>query len=282
MRRSVRDAIVGFSLIGGIVFFSSAMLWLRGIKVGSNNWNLTASFKDASGISEKSPVTYRGILVGSVKDIKITPQSVLAKIEINNKELILSKPVFAKVITNSVLGGDVQVSLISEGSSIEHLGNSLPTSKNCDSNKILCMDDVIEGRKLESISSLTEELAKILNRAGQEDIVGDLVSSINQFDKTQENLDELIIISKEEIIRAKPILTELTKAATHLNNILAAIDNPKTLDDILSTASSARSITTKINQLSTNLDDLVNDKELISAIRDVTIGLSKFFNDLYQ
>ena len=29
MRRSVRDAIVGFTLIGGIIGFSSTALWLR-------------------------------------------------------------------------------------------------------------------------------------------------------------------------------------------------------------------------------------------------------------
>jgi len=109
-----------------------------------------------------------------------------------------------------------------------------------------------------------------------------MLDSMEQFDKTQENLDELILISKEELIRAKPIITELTKAATHLSNILAAIDNPKTLSDIINTADSAKSITNKINELSSNIQDIISDKELTDALRDVTIGLSKFFNDVYE
>ena len=282
MRRSFRDAIVGFSLIGGVILFSSSIFWLRGIKIGSKNWDFTAVFKDASGISERSPVTYRGILVGSVKKIKITPQSVQAKIEINDKDLILAKPVFAKVKTNSVLSGDVQVSLVSNGSISFNGPVALPTSKKCNKNTILCKGDVIKGEKLQSITSLTAELSKIVYSAQEEDIFGQLIKLMEKLDKTQENIDELIHISKEEVVRAKPIITELTEAAYHLNNILTAIDNPETLNDILETASSARSITKNVNELSANIESLTNDKELISAIRDVTIGLSKFFNDVYK
>tara|TARA_Y100001968_G_scaffold105512_2_gene95428 strand:- start:3571 stop:4416 length:846 start_codon:yes stop_codon:yes gene_type:complete len=280
MRRSLRDAFVGFSLIGGIVVFCGSMLWLRGMRFNANAWSLTANFEDASGLSEMSPVTYRGILIGSVKKINFTPSSVQAKLEINNKNLILSKPVFAKVTTNSVLGGDVQVSLVSKG--LPSSTTSTPISKNCKSTQILCEGDTIQGEKLSSISSLTEELQQIVSRAGQEDFIGDLVISMKQFEKTQANLDELILLSKTELIRAKPIITELTKAASHLNNILASIDNPKTINDIVETASSARSLTERISKLTNNLDEFANDKELITALREVTIGLSRFFNDVYR
>ena len=64
MRRSVRDAIVGFTVIGGIVGFAATAMWMRGIRLGSGHWTVTASFSDAGGLAERSPVTYRGILVG--------------------------------------------------------------------------------------------------------------------------------------------------------------------------------------------------------------------------
>ena len=279
MRRSLRDAFVGFSLIGGILVFSGAMFWLKGIRFNSDSWEITATFKDASGLSEMSPVTYRGILVGSVKKINFTPESVKAKLEINHKDLILTKPVFAKVTTNSFLGGDVQVSLISEGAPSKN--NNLPTSKNCKKQKIVCNGDVIRGSRLSSISSITEELQKILYKAEKEDIVGDVLNSMRQFDKTQENLDRLILLSESELTRAKPIITELTKAAAHLNNILAAIDNPKTLDDIINTADSARSLTRKMSSLTSNIEEILSDEDLIAALKEVTIGLSKLFNDIY-
>ena len=60
MRRSVRDAIVGFTVLAGLVGFAATGMWMRGIRLGSSEWRLTANFNDASGLAERSPVTYRG------------------------------------------------------------------------------------------------------------------------------------------------------------------------------------------------------------------------------
>ena len=111
MRRSLRDSIVGFSLLGGILIFTFFSFWLRGVRLSSKNWHLFAEFSNASGLSKKSPVTYRGILVGSIEDILFTNESIKAKIVLNNPDIILTKPTLAKVVTNSFLGGDVQVAL---------------------------------------------------------------------------------------------------------------------------------------------------------------------------
>ena len=73
MRRSVRDAIVGFTVIGGIIGFASTALWLRGVRLGASHWSLTARLNDAAGLMERSPVTYRGILVGSVRSVEANP-----------------------------------------------------------------------------------------------------------------------------------------------------------------------------------------------------------------
>ena len=83
MRRSVRDAIVGFTVIGGIIGFASTALWLRGVRLGASHWSLTARLNDAAGLMERSPVTYRGILVGSVRSVEVTSEAVLAELEIN-------------------------------------------------------------------------------------------------------------------------------------------------------------------------------------------------------
>ena len=109
MRRSVRDAIVGFTVIGGIIGFASTALWLRGVRLGSSHWTLTARFNDAAGLAERSPVTYRGILVGSVRSIAVTPEAVVAELEINKSDLRLPLPVTATVGSASLLGGDAQV-----------------------------------------------------------------------------------------------------------------------------------------------------------------------------
>ena len=280
MRRSLRDAFVGFSLLGGLVIFSGAMLWLRDFRLGSKTWEISASFKDASGLAKMSPVTYRGIIVGSVQKISFTPNTVETKIKLNNDNLILPKPVIAKIVTSSMLGGDAQLSLISLGKSLNK-NELIKVNKDCPQKRILCSGDKIKGVEMVSISSLTEGINGIIDEADKQAIVNKVSESIQQFDRTQANLDELVLLSKSELIRAKPIISELTKASFHLNNILESLDNPETLKDIQELASTSSSLTKKIDQMSSDMGNIMEDKELINALKRVTIGLSKLFDDIY-
>ena len=280
MRRSLRDSIVGFSLLGGILIFTSFSFWLRGVRLSSKNWYLFAEFNNASGLSKKSPVTYRGILVGSIEDIIFTNESIKAKIVLNNSEIILPKPAFARVVTNSFLGGDVQVAL--ETSDREIPKNiAKPTSENCNTKLIICQGDIVTGKQLSSLSNITTRISQLLKESNQENLIENIVNSIDQFDKTQENLDELIYLSKQEILRVKPLIKEFTVAANHLNNILSTIDDKKTLNDIKLTINAVSSISSKIDDMSDDFEKLTKDKELTKSIRDLTIGLSKFLNEIY-
>ncbi len=280
MRRSLRDSIVGFSLVGGLIIFTSFSFWLRGIKLSSKDWFIFANFNNASGLSKKSPVTYRGIIVGSIEDLIFTNESIKARIVINNPEIILAKPAFAKVVTNSFLGGDVQVA-------IETSDTNLPkniakaTSEVCDKNLIVCEGDTIKGKQLSSLSNITNRINQLLKDSNQENLVENIIKSIEQFDKTQENLDELIYLSKQEINRVKPLINDLTIAAGHLNKILATMNDAETLEDIKLTLDASSSISQKINLMADDFELLMKDQELTSALRDLAIGLSKFLNEIY-
>jgi len=280
MRRSLRDAFVGFSLLGGLIIFSGAMLWLKDFRLGAKSWEISANFKDASGLAKMSPVTYRGIIVGSVQKINFTPNSVETKIKLHDNNLTLAKPVIAKIVTSSVLGGDSQLSLIPLGKSLNR-NELFKVNKDCPSKRILCSGDKIKGVKMVSISTLTEGIDEIIDQADKQAIVEKISLSIQQFDRTQANLDELVLLSKSELIRAKPIITELTKASIHLNNILESLDNPKTLKDIQELASTSSSLTKKIDEMSSDFGNIMEDEELINALKRVTIGLSKLFDEIY-
>ena len=76
-------------------------------------------------------------------------------------------------------------------------------------------------------------------------------------------------------------IRDSTIAANHLNNILSTIDDKKTLNDIKLTINAAGSISTKIDDMTDDFEKLTQDKELTKSIRDLTIGLSKFLNEIY-
>ena len=280
MRRSLRDSIVGFSLAGGLIIFTSFSFWLRGIKLSSKDWFIFANFNNASGLSKKSPVTYRGIIVGSIEDLIFTNESIKAKIVINNTEIILAKPAFAKVVTNSFLGGDVQVAIETSEANLPK-NTEKATSKLCNKNLIVCEGDTIKGKQLSSLSNITNKINQLLKDSNQENLVENIIKSIEQFDKTQENLDELIYLSKQEINRVKPLLNDLATAAGHLNTILATMNDAETLEDIKLTLEASSSISQKIDLMADDFELLMKDQELTSALRDLAIGLSKFLNEIY-
>ena len=280
MRRSVRDSIVGFSLLGGIVIFSIFSFWIRGVRLSSKNWHFFASFNNASGLAKKSPVTYRGIIVGSVEDIIFTDGSIQAKIVINNSDIILPQPTYARVTTNSFLGGDVQVALeTSNLLTVEDIAK--PNSDECLSSLIVCEGDTISGKQLSSLSNITNRINQILKESNQENLIENIVNSMEQFDRTQENLDELVYLSKQEIIRIKPLIEDLTIAAQHLNDILASVNDQETLEDIKITLEATSSISEKMDNMTDDFQSLMKDKELTRALRDLTVGLSKFLNEVY-
>ena len=281
MRRSYRDAIVGFSLIGGVVIFSGLTFWLKGLKISRETWNITANFTDATGLSNGTPVTFRGIQIGNVQAITFTPKDVKAKIRINSNDLVLFKPVTAKIETNSLLGGDAQISLNSQGEPIDGF-KMLPTGKECVQELILCEGDSIKGNDLSNMSKLAGDLNKFINDADKQEIIEKMVSSIEQFDSTQENLDELIRLSKLELYKAMPIIRDLKKSVNHINSILSSIDDPKVLQDIKASTGSVKSFTAKIDRISDKIDEIVNDDDLRNALKDAAIGVGKLFNDIYK
>ena len=156
-----------------------------------------------------------------------------------------------------------------------------PLSEKCDTKLIICQGDTITGKQLSSLSNITNRISQLLKETNQENLIENILNSIDQFDKTQENLDELIYLSKQEIQRIEPLITEITIAANHLNNILSTIDDKETLNDIKLTINAARSISTKLDDMSDDFEKLTKDKELTKSIRDLTIGLSKFLNEIY-
>ena len=110
---------------------------------------------------------------------------------------------------------------------------------------------------MSSLSNITNKINQLLKDSNQENLVENIIQSIEQFDKTQENLDELIYLSKQEINRVKPLLKDLTIAAGHLNTILATMNDSETLEDIKLTLEASSSISQKIDLMADDFELLM-------------------------
>ena len=280
MRRSVRDAIVGFTVIGGIIGFSSTALWLRGVRLGSSHWTLTARFNDAAGLAERSPVTYRGILVGSVRSISVTSESVVAELEINKADLRLPLPVTATVGSASLLGGSARVALVSSGTPLPP-DAPLPQAPGCQPTRQLCSGGTVVGQEVPSLSTVTATMQELLAQVQDERVIPNVAASLEQIEATTKSFELLTVRLQDELVKAAPVIRNLELATAHLNNIVASLDNPQTLSELQQTAANAAQLTATIDAVGGDVAQLTGDPEFMEGVRNLTIGLGELFGEIY-
>lgn len=280
MRRSVRDAIVGFTVIGGIIGFASTALWLRGVRLGASHWTLTARFDDAAGLAERSPVTYRGILIGAVRSIEVTPEAVVAELEINKGDLRLSRPVTVTVGAGSLLGGDAQVALVSRGEPLPQ-DAPLPRGVDCQPTRQLCNGGTVVGREAPSLSTVTATMQELLAQVQDERVIPNVAASLEQMEATTKEFEALTVQLLNELAKAAPVIRNLEAATAHVNNIAASLDNPQTVSEFKQTAANAAQLTAKIDAVGGDVAQLTGDPEFMKGVRNLTIGLGELFGEIY-
>ncbi len=301
MRRSVREALVGFSLLAAIASGLGLWFWLRGISLSRNTWTIQASFADAAGLAERSPVSFRGVLVGNVRKITVTDAAVVADLEITDPQLRLARPLVARVGTASLLGGDAQVSLLARGGPLP-AGLPGPREKGCNNTRMVCDGGKVSGIAAANFDSVTETVQNLLDQADREKLVPQMVAATAAFAKTAKETEKLTMSGQvflrdaQELVtqlnrsvgKVDPILTNLNaasadaaKATNHVSKLTAALDNPKTVADLQATLTNAKRLTDRWSAVGGDVSKLTGDPQFLDGIRSVSIGLGKFFEELY-
>lgn len=287
MRRSVREALVGLSLLAAIASALGLSFWLRGITLSSRNWRVQASFQNAAGLAARSPVAFRGVVVGSVRSIKVTPAAVLAELEITDPTLVLPRPAYAEVGQASLLGGDAQVMLVSRGQPLP-AGTAGPGSKACNNALVVCPGSQIGGKASASLDSVMASMQRILDEAERVGLVSEISTTIKDFDKAAKEAslflkDGQVLVRNIDgsVRKIDPMIDNLNATSLHVRRIVAAFDNPKTIADLQKTVSNAEQLTARWDAVGGDVKKLTGDEQFMNGIRSVAIGLGKFFDELY-
>lgn len=278
------------------------------MSLGRGHWTVTASFADASGLAERSPVSFRGVLIGSVHSVKITNRAVLAELEITDPDLRLARPVVAQVGNSSLLGGDAQVELLSSGPPLPESAPG-PRQRDCDGRRMLCENGLVAGVSTASIQSVTDTVQKLLNQADRDKLVQKLVAATASFEATAREAEKLsrdgqVFLGEANRLvgnlnrsagKIDPILTnastasagfakasaDVAKASRHIRNLSAALDNPRTVADLQATLSNAKQLTDRWSAVGGDVRKLTDDPKFMDGIRNVSVGLGRFFEELY-
>ncbi|MFY8147632.1 MAG: MlaD family protein [Prochlorococcaceae cyanobacterium] len=294
MRRSVREALVGFSLLAAIASAAGLWLWLRGISLSRSTWTVQASFQDAAGLADRSPVSFRGVLVGNVRRVKVTPSAVVADLEITDPDLQLPLPIVAQVGTGSLLGGDAVVSLLSGGKPVP-ASTPGPRSSSCNARLILCNGSRIDGQAQATLGTVTETMQRLLAETERQKLVDKIAGTTVSFDRTSVQADrflrdaqKLVLELNAAVNKADPIIgnlnvatAEAVQASRHVRNLTSALDNPRTVEELKATVANAQRLTARWEAVGGDVNRLTADREFMDGLRSLAIGLGAFFEELY-
>jgi phospholipid/cholesterol/gamma-HCH transport system substrate-binding protein len=279
--------MVGFTLIAALAGSGLFWLWLRGVSLASRTWRFQVNFADASGLAERSAVTYRGVLVGNVNKLTTTTSAVVAELEIDDPSLQLPLPLVAQVQEASLLGGDAIVALIAPSRQLP-AGTPGPTAADCNRRLTVCAGTTLNGVNAASISSLTVTMQKLLEQVDRENLVPELVKTTRSFDLTAkeatkflEDGQQLIKELEAAVNKAQPTIDNLNAATANVRNITRALDNPKTVSELKTTVTNAEKLTARWNEVGGDVEKLTADPRFMNGLRSVSIGLGKFFDELY-
>ena len=287
MRRSIREALVGFSVLAAISSAVGLGMWIRGISLSRDTWTVRASFDEAGGLAERSPVVFRGVLVGSVRRVQVTPSAVLAELEINHADLRLAQPTHAEISEASLLGAESQVALVSSGQPLPANAPS-PRSKACNPTLMLCNGGKIEGLAGPSLATVTAQIHKLLEQANKDQLVSRFATLTTSADQTAREASTffkdgrtLVRNLDQSVAELQPSLRNLNTGTAHFRDLLAALDNPKTIAELQTTVSNAQQLTARWDAVGGDVNKLTADPRFMDGIRSVAVGLGKFFDELY-
>lgn len=294
MRRSLREAIVGFSLLAAIAGSAGLWAWLKGMSLNQNIWTVRVRFADAAGLADRSSVTYRGVLVGSVRKIQVTSGAVEALLEITDPNLRLRRPAIAEVRTSSLLGGDAEVALISTAPPGRE-PTQRPRSPDCDPKAMVCSGGEVTGVGAASLSSVTTLMQNLLDQANEQRLVSRIAGVTSSIDVTSKQANRFLgdsrLLVKDlnaAVLKADPILanlktatSEAAQASRHIRNVAASFDNPRTVAQLKGTAANAEKLTARWEAVGGDVNKLTADPQFMDGVRSVTLGLGKFFDELY-
>ena len=106
------ELVVGATILFALAVVTAGAIWLAQTQVGSGQYLQTARFRTVGGLGAGNPVVLRGVRVGRVRDVRISPDGewVLADLQIYEGALLPAEP--AIIAASASLFGEWQAEII--------------------------------------------------------------------------------------------------------------------------------------------------------------------------
>ena len=252
--RAVKEGSVGLLIIAAAILFGAIALWLRGVKLGESNYEITAKFPDVKGVNEGDPVRYRGLRVGRISEIVPGTNGVDVIMEIDSSDLLIPKDVVIKASSSGLIGEtfiDIQPP---EEEVVFTNPKMTPLGKKCEAQEILCEGDVLEGVAGITTDDLFPLMYQLTSRLSESPELFENVSAAAG--SAAVAADEIAQLTQDVSVLVAEVQSEIDTFGEAARAV-STVANDAT-GQINSTAAEYRQTAQKVNELVDNVNALVN------------------------
>ncbi|MEY2857227.1 MAG: hypothetical protein RLZZ74_1539 [Cyanobacteriota bacterium] len=250
--RTLREGSVGLLIIFGVLLFGGLALWIRGVTLGKQSYQIIADFPDVNGITIGDGVRYRGLQVGRVNDIQPSTNGVDVVIEIDSTNLLIPQDA-TLIARSSGLIGDTFIDIIPESTLPAKVANMKPVGSNCDSSQIICDHARLKGEKGINLDDLLPYTYRFSKAYGEPEFVAKVDTAV----------------ANAGLAAAE--VAHLTKNTTALvNQLQQEVDS--TSQELVTTAQAFQTTAQQVNQLTNNVEQLIaqNESNLTTTLESIS------------
>lgn len=289
MKREAKIGIFGVAMIllawGGIRFLS-------GLDVFARNVEYVAAYDQVSGVAEASAVMMKGVKVGTVTAIELSPNlrdEVLLHLTIK-REYRIPRNSEARIFSDGLMGGKAIEIVLGDSPECLERGDTIPSSHTPDLMSMAGSEldffksrfaEISDGltRTLNNLNTILEQNATHLNgtMAHLNTLSGDMADLMGE-EKAQlaEMLEGLTAFSTM-LGESAPKVDSLLGGVNHL---VAQLDEQRFAEELTSTVGNLSALLEKLNEGEGSLGQLMNDPEMYDNLTAASENLSLLLADL--
>jgi len=286
--RTVREGSVGLLILLALALFGGLIFWLvGGLPWRRTSYNFTIQFDNANRIVAGSPVRYRGVKVGEVKNIQPQADGIIVTVTINQVDLTLPREGLMVEANQSGLVGESSIDMFLQTEKQGKPYNTAstdPISSECNSQIVVCENDQLNGEVGASIDRLIRNTAEAAEVLSDPRLVNNLIalteSAQNAADGIAQTSRELSQISEDAAKGIEETSQQLSKISTDVSQQLQLLSRTTqtTSKQLVSTAKEAELLMSNLNTVV--VDNQENINTTLSEITQTSQQLNKILTSL--
>ena len=285
-----KQAKTGIIVVIATLLFIWGFNYLKGKDILKSYNTYYAVLDNVEGVVKSTPVTLKGIPIGTVEDLHFTPDMTKTVMVLNiDRDFNFSKDSKVKVYGGNIMGGKSVAIVPGESNKPTKDGDTLQVLKmpgmfDLVNDKITPLQNKLES-SLTSLDSILHSVNNTLDKPTQNNIksgLADLAVSLKHFKNTSRELDQIVVKNKSNIDNSLQNFHKISADFSVLSDSLKQIKIGKISKELEQSIAQLHKTLKNLNDEKGTTGKLMKDKELYDNLTRSTKELELLLKDLRQ